>query len=50
MRSDKAKLAGYVWNSRQNGGVYYTDALSPCLVVGTHSGVEPKILIIYEDI
>ena len=41
---------GYVWKSQQNGAVYDIQGLSPCLSVGQHSGVEPKIMeIVYED-
>lgn len=41
---------GYVWKSQQNGAVYDVGGVSPCLVCGQHSGVEPKIMeIVYED-
>ncbi len=40
---------GYVWRSKMNGGVFSPNGISPCLVVGNHSGVAPKI-IEYEDI
>lgn len=37
-----------IWKSQQNGWVYDPDGLSPCLQVGHHSGVEPKI-VEYEE-
>ena len=33
-----------IWRSQQNGWVYDPEGLSPCLGVGHHSGVEPKII------
>lgn len=33
-----------IWRSRQNGWVYDPNGLSPCLNVGQHGGVEPKII------
>lgn len=42
-------IVGQIWKSLTNGMVYSPDGLSPCLVVGCHSGVEPKIIIIEED-
>lgn len=36
-----------IWKSRQNGMVYDPIGIAPCLCVGNHSGVEPKI-IVYE--
>lgn len=36
-----------VWKSQQNGWVYDPNGIAPCLSVGQHSGVEPKI-IVYE--
>ncbi len=47
-RTDKIVKVGYVWSSRHNGIVLDSCGLSPCLCVGQHSGVEPKIRIIYE--
>lgn len=42
-------ILGYVWKSQQNGAVYDVGGVSPCLNVGQHSGVEPKIMeIVYE--
>jgi len=41
-------IVGYVWKSSQNGQVYDPMGISPCLTVGNHAGVEPKI-IEYED-
>ena len=46
--SDKIVVVGYVWNSRQNGMVLDIRGVSPCFTVGQHSGVEPKIKVIYE--
>lgn len=42
------KIVGQVWKSRQNGMVYDPKGIAPCLCVGNHSGVEPKI-IVYEE-
>ena len=47
-RTDKIIVVGYVWNSRQNGMVLDVCGISPCLSVGQHSGVEPKIMVVYE--
>ena len=33
-----------IWRSQQNGWVYDPEGLSPCLGVGHHAGVEPKII------
>ena len=41
-------ITGQIWKSKQNGQVYDPDGLSPCICVGHHSGVEPKI-IVYKD-
>ena len=41
-------IVGRVWRSQQNGLVYDPEGLAPTLVVGHHSGVEPKI-IEYEE-
>ena len=40
-------VMGRVWKSNQNGIVYDPNGLAPCLTVGAHSGVEPKI-VVYE--
>lgn len=46
----RIRLVGYVYpTSRQNGGVYDSDGLAPCLSCGAHHGVEPKIRITYES-
>ncbi len=47
-RTDKIIAVGYVWNSRQNGIVLDVRGVSHCFTVGQHSGVEPKIRVIYE--
>ena len=47
-RSDKIIVVGNVWNSRQNGMVLNVKGIAPCLSVGCHSGVEPKILVVYQ--
>lgn len=47
-RVDRILIDGFVWNSRQNGMFLNTSGISPCLNVGQHSGVEPKISIVYE--
>lgn len=46
--TDKIVVVGFVWNSHQNGAVYDVRGLSPCFVVGQHSGVESKIKVVYE--
>ena len=38
-----------IWKSNQNGWVYDPNGIAPCLSVGQHSGVEPKI-IEYEEV
>lgn len=38
------KIVGKVWRSSQNGMVYDPEGVSPCICVGCHSGVEPKII------
>ena len=44
-------ILGYVWKSQQNGAVYDTDGVAPCLNCGQHAGVEPKIMeIVYEEL
>ena len=48
MNNNKCILIGYVYRSRQNGGVYDPQGVAPTICVGCHSGVEPKI-IVYED-
>ena len=48
-RYDKIVVVGNVWVSRQNGMVLDIRGLSPCLSVGQHSGVEPKIMVVYEN-
>lgn len=45
----KIEHIGQIWNSLANGQVYGWGGVSPCICVGAHSGVEPKILIIIED-
>lgn len=43
-------IHGYCWRSMKNGAVYDIKGISPCIVCGQHSGVEPKILQIeYES-
>lgn len=42
-------VIGKIWKSEQNGLVYNPDGLSPCLTVGCHSGVEPKIIVYEKD-
>ena len=37
-------VVGKIWKSEQNGLVYDPSGLAPCLTVGAHSGVEPKII------
>lgn len=35
---------GRIYKSKQNGNVYNPEGISPCICVGHHSGVEPKII------
>lgn len=42
-------VVGQIWRSRQNGMVYDPDGISPCICVGQHSGVEPKIIVYEKD-
>ena len=46
--SDRIVIVGYVYESRQNGGVHSIHGIAPCLAVGSHFGVEPKIRVVYE--
>lgn len=46
--SDRIIVLGYVYESRQNGVLLDVLGLCPTLSVGCHSGVEPKIRIVYE--
>lgn len=43
-RNNEPVTVGQVWRSSQNGKVYDPDGIAPCLVVGRHAGVEPKII------
>jgi len=47
-RTDKIIVVGYVWNSRQNGVVLDVSGIAPTISCGAHSGVEPKIRVVYE--
>lgn len=47
-RIDRIVVVGFVWNSNQNGAVLNITGISPTISVGCHSGVEPKIRIVYE--
>lgn len=47
-RSDRIIVIGFVWSSRQNGIVLDVMGVAPCFTVGQHSGVEPKIRVVYE--
>ena len=40
----EVKVVGKCWKSSQNGLVYSTEGVSPTIVCGSHSGVEPKIM------
>lgn len=41
-------IVGQVYRSQQNGMVYDPNGIAPCICVGHHAGVEPRI-IVYED-
>lgn len=41
-------IVGYVYRSQKNGQVYSPGGISCALMVGCHSGVEPKVQIINE--
>ena len=43
-RQCSCRIVGQVWQSKQNGKVYDPDGVAPCLCVGHHAGVEPKII------
>lgn len=46
----KILKVGNVWKSQMNGAVYDLEGISPTILCGCHSGVEPKILdIMYEQ-
>lgn len=48
--TDKVVIIGYVYpTSRQNGFVITGGGVSPCLGVGCHSGVEPKLRVLIEN-
>lgn len=47
-RSSKIEVVGFVYSSRQNGTLLNIRGVCPTLSVGCHSGVDPKIRIIYE--
>lgn len=38
-------IVGQIWKSKQNGKVYSPDGIAPCICVGHHAGVEPKIIV-----
>jgi hypothetical protein len=38
-------IVGKIWKSQQNGMVYDPNGIAPCICVGCHSGVEPKIIV-----
>lgn len=40
----EVKVVGQCWKSLQNGMVYDTEGISPIILSGCHSGVEPKIM------
>ena len=46
--TDRIVIAGYVYASNQNGVVHDIQGICQCLGVGCHSGVEPKIKVVYE--
>ena len=45
----KIEPIGQIWKSEANGWVYWIMGLSHTICVGAHSGVQPKIILIYED-
>lgn len=47
-RIDKIIVVDNVWNSRQNGMVLDVRGIAPTITCGAHSGVEPKIRVVYE--
>lgn len=47
-RRDRIIAVGQVWNSRQNGVVLDVRGIAPTISCGAHSGVEPKIRVVYE--
>lgn len=47
-RSSRCKIVGQIWKSKMNGIVYDPTGIAPCICVGKHSGVEPKIIVYAE--
>lgn len=47
-QTDRIVIVGNVWNSRQNGVVLDARGIAPTISCGAHSGVEPKIKVVYE--
>ena len=47
--SSSVRIVGQIYKSKQNGMVYDPNGLAPCICVGRHSGVEPKIVEYEED-
>lgn len=37
-------IVGQVYRSQQNGMVYDPNGISPCICMGHHAGVEPRII------
>ena len=46
--SSSCRIVGQIWKSRQNGMVYDPNGIAPCLCVGHHAGVEPKIIVMQD--
>lgn len=47
-KQGKIQIVGWVYASSQNGIVLNPLGVCPALNVGAHSGVEPKIRLIYD--
>lgn len=47
-RTSRIVIEGYVYNSKQNGLVLNMCVVAPTIAVGHHSGVEPRIKVVYE--
>lgn len=45
----RCMIVGRVWRSQQNGMVYDPIGIAPCICVGHHAGVEPKIIVYDKD-
>jgi hypothetical protein len=45
----KIEPVGQYYKTSETNGWVYLPTLCPCICVGAHGGVQPKIVLIYED-